>query len=129
MKKILAVGIVIIGFLAALYFFNNIDQKSFLDTRFWFNDIQKYRKAYNGDYLVGVDIEPGIYDLEIRGGCLFQSRVIIYKSVESMENGDDPMNSVVVARGTKGIHFSADDGNLLRVNVQTRDIMRFHKIS
>lgn len=70
---------------------------------------------YNGVYVAGKDIKPGLYNVQIDGKC-FRYSYSIYENEEAYNLGDgDPIrhDDNVVADPFIGITFRLEEGNVL----------------
>ena len=119
MKKVLKwVGLVVL----VAIILSIVNYFGLLDTRFWFYDRKVYQPFYSGTYVCGVDLEPGSYDVEIRGGS--QDTGIVY--VKNIAHEDDNRDFWVMT-GDKGFHFSVEDGDVVEVSVRTGRDMKIKK--
>lgn len=133
MKKFLkVVGVILMVFVLLGYFgsSNNMEfgrkVDEIFDTRFWFGG-KDWADFYSGFYVCGVDIEPGNYDVQIRGGADY-GRVEVYESYGVYKSRGSYFNYITIDHGDKGFHFSIRDGECIEVEIANVNGMRIRKV-
>jgi len=128
MKKLLKiVGIVAVVLVVALVLFILYENGTF-DTRFWSNDESVYKPFYSGKYVCGVDLVPGSYEVEIKGGSSGYGFLLTYDSVEELDKNNF-LSSIPLYEGEKGFRFSLEEGQVLELNLDNTHEMRYKKIN
>ena len=92
------------------------------DTRFWFYDKEEWKPFYDGVYRSGIDIEPGSYDVQIKGG----SKNIGYYEINDIDGKD--VAGEFMAQGSMGLHFVIRENETLNIRTDSATVMKYKKI-
>jgi len=126
MKKFLKiVGIVAVVLVVALVLFILYENGTF-DTRFWSNDESVYKPFYSGKYVCGVDLVPGSYEVEIKGGSSGYGFLTTYEGVDE-QNRPKIVSSLGIHEGEKGFVFSIKEDQTVELSLDNSHEMRYKK--
>lgn len=133
-KTIVRILVVIIVGLAFFTIYANLRDDNtiaaVLDTRFWHSG-EEYKPFYSGVYVVGSDLEPGSYEVEIQGGVKHRSSVVIcefYKDEADNMQVKRKKHEITIRVGEKGFHMELHDGETIEVDIYAYHAMRIKKI-
>ena len=119
-KKGSVVLIVLVAIIVGAVLYNT----GLLDTRFWFYNRDEWKPFHNGNYVCGVDIEPGSYDVHIRGKSE-HAGICTFKSIITDEYTRD---TVWVQQGDNGFHFTIGEGEYMNASVPAGREMKYKKV-
>lgn len=124
-KFLKIVGIIAVVLVVALVVFVLYENGTF-DTRFWKNDETVYKPFYSGKYVCGIDLAPGSYEVEIKGGSSGYGFLLTYENAEELEKSNF-LSSIPLHEGEKGFRFSLEEGQVLELNLDNTHQMRYKK--